>query len=139
MPRYVQYVGKAHRRVITSDAWRSIRLRGEDAVWDAQNGFAVPLDRFTDEQIKQAIEPDPDLVITDEDFKPTFSPADMTPWELKQSIENPVDVVALLNATDTRSTNVSEGLVPGGNVRTDADGPVNTLNEDDHTGPERDE
>lgn len=115
--KYVRYTGRAHRRVISQADWRGARLKGDQVIWEAQNGFAVPLDQFTDEQIKKAIEPDPDLVITEGGFEPSFSNQDMTPWELQQSVENPVDVMALLNGDDRASMADSEpsaGDAPNG-------------------------
>lgn len=122
--QYVRYIGAAHRRVITSGEWRSAKLKGDQVVWEAQNGFAVPLDMFSEDQIKRAIEPDPDLVITgeDEEFEPAYSPVDMTPRELIQSVENPIDVVGVLNGDVPAPTGISGPSVglrdaPSGNVR----------------------
>lgn len=121
--RYVRYVGPAHRRVISSADWRSVRVNADQIVWEAQNGFALPVDMFTEDQIKRAIEVDEHLVITEEGdgFEPTYRPYDMTPRELRESIENPVDLVAVLNGDAPAPAGISgpsTGLVPGGNVRT---------------------
>lgn len=95
--RYVKYVGLSHRRMITAADWRSIGLTGDTVVWEARNGFAVPADQFSDEQMRKAIEPDQDLILTgdDEDFAPKPQYSDMTPAQLTQTAENPVDVVAV--------------------------------------------
>lgn len=108
--RYVRYVGPVHRRVITESDWKGARLQGTTVVWEASNGFAVPLDQFTDEQIKKAIEKDSNFTITgeDEDFEPQPAPYDMTPREHRQSIENPVDVPAILEGVATGSVDLSE-------------------------------
>jgi hypothetical protein len=101
---YVEYVGLAHRRVITDHDWRSIGIGdGSFVIWHAQNGFAVPAHLFTDRQLEKAIEPDPDFVVRD--FTPTPRPGDMTPRELRESVENPVDVLDMLNqAAQPRTT-----------------------------------
>lgn len=130
MTQYVRYVGKAHRRVITAADWRSIRLTGEQHIWESQNGFAIPLDQFTEDQIKKAIGPDKDFVITneDEDFQPTYGPADMTPWELNQSVENPVDVIALLNGDHQEP--VTHEATGGAGVVRKTDEPVDAWSSD---------
>lgn len=84
--RYVKYVGLAHERQITAADWRSVGIAGDAVVWNAYNGFAVPLDAFTDDQIRKAIENDSTFVITgdDEDFQPDMSATRaMTPQELE--------------------------------------------------------
>lgn len=107
--RYVRYIGRAHQRIITPQEWRGVGITADTAVWNAMNGFAIPADQFTEAQMKKAINGDSDLVLTDEDeeFEPTPQTRDMTPAELIQVTENPVDVIALLNG---------EGAAPNGNV-----------------------
>lgn len=107
--QYVRYAGPVHRRVISEADWRSVRLTGDTVVWDASNGFAVPLSQFTEKQIEVAIKPDLHLFVTtvEEDFKPTPAPYDMTPREHRQWLENPVDVPALLEGLATGSTDLS--------------------------------
>lgn len=99
MPRWIKYIGLSHGRMITARDWLSVGINGETVVWNAQNGFAVPLDRLTEEQVRKAIDPDPAFVITgdDEDFTPTPQTRDMVPSEAAQAAENPVDMVALAN------------------------------------------
>jgi len=112
--RYVTYIGLAHIRQITSQDWRSVGLTGDTVVWSAQNGFAVPLDQFSEDQLQKGIYVDKDFVVTggDEDFTPKPQSTDMTPAALQQVTENPVDVVAMLNGDDEPSTAVS--AAPGG-------------------------
>jgi hypothetical protein len=130
--RYVRYVGAAHRRVITAADWRSVGVKGDQVIWEAQNGFAVPLDQFNDAQIKKAIERDSGFTITaeDDEFEPHHSPVDMTPRELQQSVENPVDLVAILNGDAPAPAGISgpsTGLLnpadaaPNGNTGPDED------------------
>jgi hypothetical protein len=97
--RYIKYIGLSHGRMITAGDWRSVGINGETVVWNAQNGFAVPLDRLTEDQIRKAIDPDQNFVITadDELFVPTPQPRDMVPAEAAKAAESPVDVVAMAN------------------------------------------
>lgn len=115
--RYVQYIGLAHIRQITAQDWRSVGLTGDTVVWSAFNGFAVPLDSLTEDQIRKGIEVDQDFVITgdDEDFDPQPQMRDMTPSALQQVTENPVDVLAIANGAENVSTADSElSEAPGG-------------------------
>lgn len=112
--RYVTYIGLAHVRQITSQDWRSVGINADTVVWSARNGFAVPLDALTEDQIKKGIEVDRDFVITgsDEDFIPKPQATDMTPSQLVQTVEDPFDVVGWANGDTNPSTDVSEA--PGG-------------------------
>lgn len=115
--RYVKYVGLSHQRMITAHDWQGVRINADAVVWNAQNGFAVPLDRFTEDQIRKAIEPDPHFVITgaDEDFEPVAQNRNMVPAEHAQAVADPVDVVALANGDAGASTTASGASgAPGG-------------------------
>jgi hypothetical protein len=119
--RYVRYIGLAHIRQITAKDWQSVGINGDPVVWSAYNGFAVPLDSLTEDQIQKAIEPDSDFVITGEgddngeEFTPQPQTRDMTPSALQQVTENPVDVLGMANGADNVSTADSEPLAaPGG-------------------------
>ncbi|MET0418700.1 MAG: hypothetical protein ABW022_22015 [Actinoplanes sp.] len=79
--RYVKYIGPSHRRGITADDWKTVGINGETVWWEGRNGFAVPLEQFTDEQIKKAIDPDPFLVVVGEDEDPKTFNRDLTPAE----------------------------------------------------------
>jgi hypothetical protein len=119
--RYVKYVGLSHRRMITAQDWRSVGITGDTVVWEASNGFAVPLDQFTEDQIRKAIEPDQSFLVTgdDEDFTPVPQRGDMTPAQADQVAENPVDVLALANAGSDVSTGESGASgAPGGDAPT---------------------
>lgn len=113
--RYVKYIGPSHRRMITAEDWRTVGVTADTVVWSAFNGFAVPLDQFSDDQVRKAIHPDSFLIITgedeedgDEEFTPTIQTHDMTPDQLVQTVENPVDVVTLANTGDNVSTDRSD-------------------------------
>ena len=118
--RYVRYIGLAHVRQITTQDWRSVGLTGDTVVWSARNGFAVPLDALTEDQIRKGIENDPEFVITGEgddqkEFVPKPQQDDMTPSALDQVTENPVDVLALANGPDNASAdNSGPSVAPGG-------------------------
>lgn len=119
--RYVRYIGLSHRRMITSGDWRSVGITGDTVVWEAANGFALPLDAFTDDQIRKAIDPDDNLVITgdDEDFTPEPVRGDMTPAQALQTTQEPVDVLAVANGDDDVSrTDSGAAGAPGGDAPT---------------------
>jgi hypothetical protein len=89
--RYVKYIGPAHARQITAHDWRSVGVQADTVVWLPQNGFAVPLEQFTEDMLRKAIDKDPYLVITgegddqDEEFKPA-------------PVDNPLTTPAMLEA-----------------------------------------
>jgi hypothetical protein len=116
--RYVKYIGPSHIRQITARDWRSVGINADTVVWSAQNGFAVPADHFSDDQMSKAIENDQFLVLTgdDEDFTPQPQARDMTPAQAAQTAENPVDVVAVLEGDQTVSRDESGAskVAPGG-------------------------
>jgi hypothetical protein len=115
--RYIKYVGLSHQRMITSADWRSVGVSADTVVWSAHNGFAVSADSLTEDQIRKAIDPDPNFVMTgdNEDFKPTFQTRDMVPAEATQAVENPVDVVAYVGGDSDVSTDDSGASgAPGG-------------------------
>lgn len=120
--RYVKYVGLSHIRQITAQDWRQVGITADTVQWSARNGFAVPIDFFTDDQVKKVIEPDPGFVITgegedtnEEEFVPQPQGHDMTPSQLDQTVEQPVDVVTGLGGTPAVSTTGSGAVgAPGG-------------------------
>jgi hypothetical protein len=106
--KYVRYVGLSHVRIISATDWRHVGIEGETVVWSAQNGFAVPADTLSDSQMDKAITPDPEFVVTDDEFTPAPQNRDMTPGQVVQAVENPVDVVAMANGDDDASPAISE-------------------------------
>lgn len=96
--RYVKYIGPSHQRGITAVDWRSVGINAETVFWNAQNGFALPLDRFTEDQLVKAIYPDQFFIVTGEDehFTPVHQTRDMTPSEAAQAAESPVDVLDMV-------------------------------------------
>jgi hypothetical protein len=113
--KYVRYIGTSHARIITAHDWRGVGITGDTVAWTAQNGFAVSADVFSDDQIRKAIDPDPEFVITgdDQEFVPAPQTRDMTPAQVVQITEAPVDVVQLLNGPDDASV-IGSGPNPGG-------------------------
>jgi len=109
--KWIKYIGPAHQRVITADNWRSVGLTGDTVVWSAFNGFTVPADSLSEEQVRKAIEHDSQFVIVgeDDDFRPQVQTRDMTPSSLEQTVENPLDVFATVGGTPSGS-----GATPGG-------------------------
>lgn len=108
--RYVKYVGLAHERQITAHDWRSVGIQGDTVVWSARNGFAVPLDQFSDDQLRKAIEADPGFIITgeSEEFTPAPQTRDMTPATLEQTVSAPVSPTDLGVDGPNASTAVSD-------------------------------
>lgn len=127
--RYVRYIGLAHQRMINPHDWRTVGIgNGPTVVWNAFNGFSVPLDQFSEDMIRKAIDPDPNFVITgegedqDEEFVPTPQHRDMTPAELDQAVNNPVDVPTLVEQGSIVSTGLSApstDAAPNGPVSAD--------------------
>lgn len=116
--RYVKYIGPSHIRHITARDWRSVGINADSVVWSAQNGFAVPADQFSDDQIRKAIDPDQYLVLTgdDEDFIPQPQTQDMTPAQVTQVAQTPLDVVAVLEGDQivSRDESGASQVAPGG-------------------------
>jgi hypothetical protein len=119
--RYVRYIGLAHIRQITAQDWRSVGINGDAVAWSAYNGFAVPLDALTEDQLQKAIYNDPEFVITgegddqNEEFVPKPQTSDMTPSALQQVTEAPADVLGWANGGDLASTADSgPSAAPGG-------------------------
>lgn len=108
--RYVKYIGLSHERMITAADWRSVGIAGDTVVWSAHNGFAVPLDSFSDSQLDRAIYPDPELIVTaeDEDFTPAPQNRTMTPGQVAQAAEGPVDVLGMVGGTAGDAPAISE-------------------------------
>jgi hypothetical protein len=117
--RYVRYVGLAHSRQITAADWRSVGISADTVVWDAFNGFAVPLDQLTDDQVRKAIDNDAGFVITGEndDDEDEFVPdltanRPMTPQELESPRVDILDPDAGTNAS-TPGSEASSGPSTG--------------------------
>lgn len=124
--RYVKYVGPSHQRMILASDWAGVGIQAPTVAWNAMNGFAIPLDIFTEDQIRKAIDNDPMLIITadNEDFTPVYEKRDMTPQE---HASGRVDMTDLFDGPEP-STAVSEASggrpVPDmddADTRTDAD------------------
>lgn len=110
MTTYVRYIGLAHARGITRADWRSVGLDGEDVWWDYTNGFSVPADRFTDEQMRKVIGPDTSLLVVGMDEEPEPLPHAMTPSQaamprvnLNAAVGNESDRGTPDTATDVES------------------------------------
>lgn len=109
--RYVKYIGLAHRRGITAQEWRSVGINAETVFWGAENGFAIPADRFTDEQIRRAIDPDENFIIVGLDEAPAPLPREMTP----QEAEGPrVDIAGAMAAESSSAASSGPSQQPSG-------------------------
>lgn len=95
--RYVKYVGLAHQRILSATDWRQAGLPGETVVWNAGNGFSVPVDRFTEDQLRKAIDPDPSFIITGD--TPVVQVRDMVPAEAAEAAKATTPPI-VLDATD---------------------------------------
>jgi len=92
--QFVKYIGKAHRRGITAAEWRGVGINGQTVFWGPENGFSVPLDAFTEEQLRKAIDPDRFFVVVGLESAPDPLPMDMTP---EQAEQGPVDLGQLFD------------------------------------------
>lgn len=81
MTQYVKYIGPSHQRGITAEDWRRIGINADTVWWDARNGFSVPADQFTDDQMRKAIDTDDFFVVVGSDERPEGEKRDMTPAE----------------------------------------------------------
>ena len=116
--RYVRYIGPSHQRMILASDWAGIGIRASTVVWNASNGFAVPADVFTDDQMSKAINADPYLMLTgdEEDFKPRSENRDMTPQELEGPRVDMTDVFddPEPSTTDSGASHTAPGDRPAG-------------------------
>lgn len=116
--RYVKYVGPSHQRMILASDWAGIGIRSGTVAWNAQNGFAIPLDFFTEDQVRKAIDNDATLIVTgeDEDFEPKFENRDMTPSELEGPRVDMTDVFddPEPSTTDSGPSDTAPGDRPSG-------------------------
>jgi hypothetical protein len=74
---FVKYVGTSHRRIISADDWKADGFKnGETSIWDWENAFSIPADKFTEDQIQNVLlAHDGDFVImTGEDHAPRKLP-----------------------------------------------------------------
>ena len=95
--RYVRYIGLAHARMILADEWKTVGIDAETVVWDHTNGFHVPADQFTDEQMRKVIGPDMGFVVVGTDEEPEALPHAMTP---AQASAPRVNMMAAVGAED---------------------------------------
>lgn len=93
--RYVRYIGPAHVREISARDWRSIGIDAPSVQWGGFNGWAVPLDTLTEDQIRKGIEHDPQFVITGDgaDFDPETVRTDNPLTTAENAEGNRVDVL----------------------------------------------
>jgi hypothetical protein len=64
--KYVVYIGQFGVREIDEAAWDNVNVKDQKAiVWDRSNGWAVPVDSFTDDALKYVDEVDRDFVVRD--------------------------------------------------------------------------
>jgi hypothetical protein len=96
--QFVKYIGLSHRRVITADDWQSVGISDQGSVeWSAINNFSVPVDRFSEEALRTAIEPDDAFVIVGGDqHAPRYVGRSMTPEE---AASVPVDMMGAVGAS----------------------------------------
>lgn len=61
----IKYIGLAHRRVISAEEWAAAGVTGMGTVeWSYMNNFSVPIDHFTDDALRVAIEPDNFFIVS---------------------------------------------------------------------------
>lgn len=62
--KVVAYIGTSDWRAISVADWDAVDVKGEDRMWSSHNGWQIPVDKFTDDEIAW-IESQEDLVIKD--------------------------------------------------------------------------
>lgn len=82
MTSFIKYIGPAHVRQITALDWRSIGIQADTVIWAGFNGWSVAAETLTEDQIRKAIEPDPQFVIVGQDEAPK---ANLTPSATPES------------------------------------------------------
>lgn len=121
----VKYIGTAHRRRITARDWQQAGVDGESVEWSWENGFTIPAEQFTEDQMREVIEPDSGFAIVEgeeDDVKPRRLSHRMTGQQFHESPR--IDMMGAVGApTGARvSTATSEasdgpsgsGPTPGG-------------------------
>lgn len=68
--KYVVYIGQFGERVIDTASWDHVGVKDQKKiVWGRENGWAVPVDSFTDDALKYCDEQDVDFVVRDVEIK----------------------------------------------------------------------
>lgn len=122
----VKYVGLAHKRRISAQDWKDAGFEAETVEWSWLNGFSVPVEQFTQEQLEEVIEPDSGFVIVggdENEVKPRRLPQRMTG---QQAADSPrIDMMRAVGApgTDRGSAAESEAsTIPSGSGPTPGGG-----------------
>lgn len=118
----VKYIGTAHRRIITARDWQEAGLDGETFEWSFRNGFSVPVDQFTEDQLADAIRPDPTFVIIggeDADVKPRALSQNMTG---QQAAESPR--IDMMGAVGTGNGSNGSSAASGSSEQPSGSGPT---------------
>jgi len=81
--KVIMFSGPTHRHRISTADWRLAGLGNdvEPVEWSWENGFGVDASRFTDDQMRIAIEPDPNFSVVEMDRLPSRLPYRMTPTQ----------------------------------------------------------
>lgn len=118
----VKYIGTAHRRRITARDWQQAGLDGESVEWSFENGFTVPADQFTEDQMREVIEPDSGFAIVggeDDDVKPRRLSQRMTG---QQAHESPR--IDMMRAVGARTGADVSGATSGASDEPSGSGPT---------------
>lgn len=63
--KYVVYIGMSTIREIDEASWDAVNVKKQGFIrWEPRNGWAVPVDQFTDDALKY-VDEDPEFVIRD--------------------------------------------------------------------------
>lgn len=51
LPDVVAYIGTSDWRGISVADWDASNIKGEDRLWSSHNGWQIPVDKFTDDEM----------------------------------------------------------------------------------------
>lgn len=62
--KVVAYIGTSDWRGVSEADWDNIGIKGQDRLWSSHNGWQIPVDKFSDDELAWC-ETQEDLVIKD--------------------------------------------------------------------------
>lgn len=56
LPNVVSYIGMSDWRLIRVEDWDVIDVKGEERLWSSHNGWQIPIDKFSDNEMAWIVE-----------------------------------------------------------------------------------